>query len=486
MATHDRGASPAADEDYTIARATTRLRVDFDRLSEAGARALRAELYEARKLVVTVANYLARSWWRLDADGLDAFLAREGRLPQTLKEWPKPKRRSDGYAEARPVTPTLSPGITAAVTRMVAKKWRKERWAALVLQQRSPPHFKDTLPVPVREQEHRIFHREDGFWVSFPLKAGTGQRVVVPLEVRDEFQKRQLSLIVSGVWKAGELKVEQDRKRPSRWYVRVAFKRRVARSAGVISMAVNRGIRCHLVAVTSAGDVWRYDGNDIVAYLKQIQARRRQYQRDAKACMRGGRGRTRILRPIEPLIQKGERWRKTKCQTIARRLAEWAQERGVTQVYREDFSGIRRGEPERLEGGERAWRMIQEWPYHEQGTRLDSCLEEHGIGVAVENAPHYISQRCPACGLVCRDNRDLSRWRLRCVNPDCGFSRDLDEAACLNELARASVPPSGAPWKNEDMYERSTTEKRGSRKHDRRTVKGIGSGEVSGDGDGEG
>jgi IS605 OrfB family transposase len=164
-----------------------------------------------------------------------------------------------------------------------------------------------------------------------------------------------------------------------------------------------------------------------VAYLKQMQERRKQYQRDAKASGRSGRGRKRILRPIEHLSGKARRWRHTKCQTIARRLAKWLDDRGVKTLLVEDFTGIRDSDI----GNEHINQLIQEWPYFELETRIRSCCEEHGIEV-VKLPANYISQRCPRCGHTGKENQDFNRWRLHCTS--CGFKQHLDVAAATNLL----------------------------------------------------
>jgi transposase len=222
--------------------------------------------------------------------------------------------------------------------------------------------------------------------------------------------------------------------RRRKWYVTIAYKKLapvIAPSERVA--AINRGMCCFLMGVTHDGEQWRYDGNDIESYLKQMQRRRRSYQYDSKASNRWGHGRARTLRPIETLQGKAERWRQTKCQTIARRFARWCEERQITLVKLEDFSGIRDGLPEKLEGGKFVWDRIQEWPYFQLETRIASCLEE--VGIAIERVPaHFISQRCPACGDVRPENTDLRRRRLKCQA--CGWSRNLDVAAAMNVLIR--------------------------------------------------
>jgi transposase len=248
---------------------------------------------------------------------------------------------------------------------------------------------------------------------------------------RDDQQASVLRKLATGEWKWGQALIERDRLRPTRWYVRLSYTRLVSKRKEGIYAAINRGIKSFITAVTATGESWIYDGEDIVAYLKQVQRRRREYQYASKASGRNGHGRKRILRPTGYLEGKAERWRQTRCQVIARRLAQWLADRNVKHVFIEDFTGIRDGVPEKLEGGKFVWNLIQEWPYFQLETRLVNCLKEYGIETTSRGCA-WISQRCPECGYICAENRDLKRWVLKCVK--CKWKKHLDIAASINNL----------------------------------------------------
>lgn len=399
-------------------------------------------LRKARHGVAQVANTTIRALWKIDGEALDAFSAEHNRYPKGT-EWKIP--RINSYATGRLIAPELSSGIVSAVTRFAENKWAQERYDALVKQTCSPPHFKDTLPIPIRMADSYL-RKENGveieattaltYWLGFSLKPGRhsgGKEFRVPLVPRDAVQKLALEKLSSGEWKRGELKIEEDRRHPGKWFARLSYSRIVPKKKEGVTAAINRGIITFVAAVTSSGSQWIYDANDIEAYLKQVQRRRRQYQNDSKASNRWGHGRKRTLQPIAPLEKKAENWRKTKCQTIARQLAMWMSQKDVSRVFIEDFSGIRNGPIEKLDGGKMVWDRIQEWPYFELQTRLTSCLQEYGI--EVETVPaSYISQTCPDCGCVSTANVDLKNRLFRCTA--CKYKSHLDIAAAKNVMAR--------------------------------------------------
>src|SRR5260370_41807277 len=242
--------------------------------------------------------------------------------------------------------------------------------------------------------------------------------------------------------------------------VTMRYTRKVPRATGTGEAAINRGMCCFLACVTSAGDQWLYDGADIEAHLKRIQARRREIQRDIVASARVGHGRARALAPIAKLEAAGERWRKTKNQTVARRLADWLLARGagkhplarIGKLYLEDFSGIRDSDWDTLDGGKVIWDRIQEWPYYALGQALKNCLQAEGIEV-IERPAHYISRRCPKSGVIDYERQGAAPRVLKCSH--CGFRRHIDIVACMNELAAAR-----GEWSQEEVLANGAANKR--------------------------
>jgi IS605 OrfB family transposase len=386
-------------------------------------------LYQTQRDVASGKNAVIRALWAAEGAMFDEFVREHGRKPKTKKEWPDSKLNV--YKIARTASPDISGAMAAVASRSAWKKWVQTRYDALVRQSCSPPHYRDTCPIPLRAKEVRIVKADDkaskDYMVDFTLRSGRGQRWRVRVQPRDAYQRTVLKNIANGTWKHGDAMIERDRK--NRWHLKFSYKRFVQEKSKGKTAAINRGIRTFLACAVDDGERWIYDANDIIAYLKQIQTRRKKYQWDSKASARSGRGRKRILRPTKPLMDKAARWRATKCQTIARRLVRWLDQRGVKTLLVDDFSMILDTDL----ANERVVQLIQEWPYYQLEQRIRSCCEEAGIEV-ISLDPKYISQRCPSCGHTDEKNRDMVRWKLSCTK--CKYREHLDIAAAKNLLGR--------------------------------------------------
>jgi hypothetical protein len=369
---------------------------------------------------------------------------------------PKPKdidyAKVYSYPLIRRALPSLASGIASAIAREVDKKWGANRWDVLHAQNTSPPHYRVGQPFPVRAQDVRWAWDPEGKHAIATVTLFSGQEVNswrLPIVARDAHQTMVLKALASGEWKAGEVRIERDRLKPAIWYLRVGYKRKVACRTTGIRAAVNRGLSAFLVLMTEKGETLIYDGNDIEAHLRAIQNRRRSYQRGVKMSARVGRGRPKALQSIEHLIEKGERWRQTRCQVIARRAARWLADRDVRVVYLDDFTGIRDSLPESLLAKSESrrrwiWERIQEWPYYQLGQRLADCCREYGIEVLSQETVGN-SMHCPECHYEDSKNIHLASHTFVCRNPQrshdgrpgCGYRRHLDVAFCKNALQRS-------------------------------------------------
>lgn len=422
---------------------------------------LREQLRHARNDAVRAANAVMRMHWRADADVLDRARVKLGRAPKGADEWKQyhdphalvravlpglPEGAEKGlkvlsdsgnlytYAMARLVAPALSSGCASTIAREVAAKWQQSRFECLIRQSMTPPHYRESMPLPIRAADVQFSHVEgDLFRIRFGVLAGKNMSWAIPIKARDSYMRQVLRELTDGQTRMGAVRVQEDRLRPGRWYLRISYTRKVNKIAPAEKIvAVHPGIVTFLCALGSDGDRWLYDGKDIEAYLRQVQRRRQQYQRDSKGSARWGHGLGRTLAPIRKLEDAGERWRDTKIQTLGRRLATWIRDRGYTLVLMPDFSGIRDGLPEKLKGGKRVWDRVQTWPWYRQQQALTSCLEEYGIQVKMQESPHK-ADTCPKCEHS--DNANIHLKRRLFICSECGYRKMLDIVFCENSLA---------------------------------------------------
>lgn len=466
------GPDAASSTDTELVRATCRLQLDLIELcataeereahkkksckGDAGCPTCIANktLRHVRRECARISNISLRLRWSADAELIDRFQLAHGRAPKG-REWDDvdltqaiervtagmiPAERSvllgkcrrespskDGkpskvvlypYPLLRRMAPTVSAGIVSAVDQAVMQKWNETRWASLVQMDKSPPHYNWDNPIPLRKADVVLKHvGAKRFTLAFSVSSRDGssergKEFCLPIEAKDAYQLELLSSLSSDSARLGACQITEDRKRPGKWYVRMAYRKRALRSTATKSAAINKGILTFLAGVTESGERWMYDGHDIEAYLQQVQARRRRYQKQVRASNRTGHGRMRTLRPIEHLQGQGEAWRDTRCQTIARRFVRWLVTEGIGRLYIDDFSGIRDQPPEGLIRGEWIWGRIQEWPFYKLQMKIISCCEEVGIQTIVRN-PKHISGTCPKCGS--REVRYQNR-KLHCTS----------------------------------------------------------------------
>lgn len=413
-----------------------------------------SDLKEARQMCSIASNVIQRDMWTHDAAALDAWMQAHGRQPKMGRggEWKFPANAKSGYKMAGKAVPKLASGIRSALARSVEKKWYQERFEALILEDRRPPHYRRDMAIPLRAQDVKLIPTKDGYSLRFSVFSGYGNAMTIPLVVKDDWQRSVLDSLGWGEelekdaskWKLGGVKIVQDRIHFRKWYAKISYTREVAPSKGKLYGAINRGLFRFMVGVMETGrlglyDVMYFDGNDAASYLGQMQSRRKEYQYASGASGRRGHGRQRVLRPTDKLSGKASRYKNTSNQNKAKAFAEKAASLGVGHVFIEDFTGIRDGEPERLKvrksakGKKWIWDRIQEWPFYDLEQRIIACLEERGISHTPVSA-HYISQTCPVCGAESEKSMQLGKRMFQCVS--CGWKRDLDVVAAVNVMHR--------------------------------------------------
>lgn len=452
--------------EYEIVRATSRFQLDFKHGHPKGAGgkdicsvcALMYALRVTQNRCAGGINMAIREYWRTDSEVLDAYMAEQGVVPRG-KAWPFPVLSI--YQSIRASYPELASGIAASLAQKAMKKWKQYRYDALIRKTCSPPHFRETMPIPIRRQDIRVVSVGQDAWnLRFSLTSGrhlNGTEYAVPIKARDAFQRDSLNAIAAGDWRMGEVTIEPDKRKPGRWYAKISYKRKIqAVPRDERYGAVNRGIICSLAAVTYDGDDFVDDGYDIEEYLKRCKAWRRQYQRSYRLSQRRGRGRKRALKPIDRLSGKADRWRKTRLQETARRFAMWFAAKDVSVVFLEDFSGIRDGAPEKLSGGKMVWDRIQEWPYYELGTRLRSCLEEEGI-VVIDVPLQDFSRTCPWCSHEHEEKKVLPDRIFKCDR--CGKKRHYDVMQATNVMHRGREWLSGDKGPEAKLLEKTAGQK---------------------------
>lgn len=483
QAKQDGDAAGSTSTKREIVRASGRIEVRLptgtDDATGVAAKYLYQTLYQARTLCAIAANAVTMACLKAD----EAALAECRAAQHELKTITWPSRLLNLYkiaGEAALAESTrrqwapLATGILADLSRAAGQKWSQTRWPVLVQMAQAPHWYRSDGSLPIRAQGFKVVKvpgdNPDLYRLHFSVNAGRhvgGHQFALDVEAYDSHRREVLRALTSKAWKVGQLRLDQDRRKRSRWYVRFSYTKEVhVPTARVVKYAgVNRGILTFLAGVLHSdgaatrgtsrdGDAattaatsapWLYDGARIVAMLKQIQKRRREYQRDSKggASNRWGHGRNRTLAPIRKLEDQGARWRSTTNQTIARAFVNWLVENQVTHLRMEDLSGIRDSLPKgAARVAEPVRHLIEEWPYFDLGSRIKSCCEESAIEVEVVPA-FFISQRCFKCGHIAPENVQLVERKMVCVK--CAHSAHLDVNAARNVASGVTLKPEPEP-----------------------------------------
>lgn len=167
---------------------------------------------------------------------------------------------------------------------------------------------------------------------------------------------------------------------------------------------------------------FKIEGQEVTAYARQLENRRRSLQKQAAYCGEGRIGHG-VKTRVSKVYQAKDRianFRDTINHRYSRALVAYAVKNGYGTIQMEDLSHIkeRTGFPKQL----------QHWTYYDLQSKIESKAKEYGIHV-VKIKPLYTSLRCSRCGCIDKKNR-LSQSQFRCVA--CGFSCNADWNASQN------------------------------------------------------
>ena len=436
-AVESRRGSSGANETQELVRASTRFEIrirprdDDGRDIPENLELLRA-LDEASEMVATARNVGMRACERRDADWLDGYLAERGEMPKK-PEWPQPTAEAKAFATQtyhimRQACARLNTGVVATLSKDVWSKWTGARYDVLIRQVEARPHCKPTHPIPIPSSNvKRLTRHEDGsVTASFRLYStvvdGAGD-VTIRLVPRDSRQRAELDAIASGAWKLGQVILSRHAEKRGRWFVRIAYTKRLPPSGDAGVVCARRGMRCLLVAAASDGDVRSIDGGtDIVEFKRRMHARRRSFGERGRGAGAVGHGVRRSIAPLIKLSNAEGRYSRTRCQQAAKRLVDYALVHKANRVVLEDFSTPRR---------EDDWWIVKQWPWFMLKAACKSACE--GVGLRFDEV--FVAgklRRCPSCKHEHIEKPVDSFGTWECAA--CGMKRSSDQVTALNML----------------------------------------------------
>lgn len=209
--------------------------------------------------------------------------------------------------------------------------------------------------------------------------------------------------------KLGTLRIS---KKGDKYIAQVAYEAAEAPVGEGETMAVDLGIKCPAVAVTSTGAT-RFYGN----------GRHNKFVRRRHAKIRKKLGKAKKLRAIRKLHDKEQRWMRDQDHKLSRAIVRDAIAMGVTTIKLEQLSNIRATARTSRKNN----RSLHSWSFYRLASYIEYKAALVGIRVVYVN-PAYTSQTCPQCG-------SLNHAQDRTYRCSCGYTGHRDRVGAVNILA---------------------------------------------------
>lgn len=167
-----------------------------------------------------------------------------------------------------------------------------------------------------------------------------------------------------------------------------------------------------------------YDGDGHTTFHsgKEVKEKRAHYKRLRASLQRKGTRSAR--RRLKTIGNRENRWMRDVNHQVSKALV--SQQDKPTLFALENLKGVRHAtEKVRKQG-----RYMQVgWAFFQLRQMIEYKARKAGHStIAID--PHYTSQTCPKCGMVCKANRDKRAHEYRCAN--CGYRSNDDRVAAMN------------------------------------------------------
>ena len=332
----------------------------------------------------------------------------------------------------------------------------------------SLPTYKSDQPLAIRAAEIRIAQEGKDVLISCPLfsaayakeKGYSGSCVLFEVHVHDNTQKTIMDRIIKKVYKLGNCQIIYDR---HKLFLMVSYTFEPEIQTGLDAnkvLGVDMGIAYAMYA-SSLGEHERLSiqGAEVIEKAKQIEARRKAMQKQARYCGEGRIGHGTKTRTA-PIFNAGEylaNYRDTINNRYSKALIDFAVKYGYGTIQLEELSGIK-DTPDWQDADDayERHRLLQNWTYYDLQQKIEYKAKEVGIEVKKVEA-RFTSQRCSRCGYIDPLNRQ-SQAEFKCQQ--CGFKTNADYNASQN-LSIPKIDKIIEKWMKENGANRKRTEKDG-------------------------
>ena len=232
-------------------------------------------------------------------------------------------------------------------------------------------------------------------------------------------------------WSFGEAELLE---RAGKWYLHIAaqcsapsFEKETTRQI----VGIDRGLRHLVTTYDSSGNTAFFDGRAILHTREKFQRLRQELQaKNTKASKRR----------LRAIGQRENRWMRDVNHTLSKALvAAYGKD---TVFVLEDLTGVTF---RTVKGRKKARRYEHHsWAFYELEQFLAYKAKAAGA-IVLSVSPRYTSQRCPQCGTIDKDHRDLSNRHYHCLVCDYQSNDDRVAAMNLHTLGRRWVAGETAP-----------------------------------------
>lgn len=293
----------------------------------------------------------------------------------------------------------------------------------------SIPSYKGDQPILVNKKGMKITSISASKWtVEFTLfsqelkKAEQVGNVIFEVKAHDNTQRTIMERVVSGAYSLSQCQIIYDR---PKWffYLSYGFEPEAAEVDPEKILGVDMG-NAFAVFAASAGEYKSFDipGKEAIAAIRQLEARRRDKQRQARYPGEGRIGHG-TLKRTDAVYQERDRisnMQDTLNHRWSKALVDFAVQNGYGTIQMEDLSGVKKSELGN--------KYLRHWTYYALRQKIEYKAKEKGI-VVQKVPPRFTSQRCSECGYISADNRqDQEHF----ICQACGFKLNADKNAALN------------------------------------------------------
>ncbi len=216
----------------------------------------------------------------------------------------------------------------------------------------------------------------------------------------------------------------------TKWFAKLTIRDRVdSRPDSATGVAaLRRGIKNAFVIAFEDGDVRYFNGEEVIAFKRRMEARKKSLGRRGSPLAIGsaarGRGKLRRYKAWMKIYEAEKRYVDWRCKTWAAELVKLLVARKVGVL----LLPVIGGDKDMKDANDYIQALLYKWPFSELGERIKAACAKKNIKV-IEYEPKFDARRCPKCQHV-HDKRQVGTFTCEI----CEYKRPADQVLAWNGL----------------------------------------------------